>query len=99
MHLGIYSTAVNHIEAKLWRGCQQIGVRAELYRYRKKYDYVLLFNHTVHSPEYQYGDLDVLKDYRFAFIDCAEYGWFNRMQPNWQRQYYSAFTPDALHSQ
>jgi len=96
MRIGFYSCCVNHIEAKLWRGFHQIGVEAERYLAYKKYDYVLLFNQTAHGQEYCYGTLDVLEDYRFAFIDCAEYGWFNRMRPNWQEEYYSAFAPGSL---
>lgn len=77
----------------LERGLQQLGHEVVNYRKDHSVELVLLFNQCSHTTEYSYPDFP--ENVKFAFVDCAEYGYFKRL-PETIGQYAHAFTAGSM---
>lgn len=77
----------------LERGLQQLGHEVVNYRKDHSAELVLIFNQNAHTPDYSYPEFP--EKVKFAFVDCAEYGYFKRL-PAVVKDYSHAFAPGAM---
>lgn len=77
----------------LERGLQQLGHEVVNYRKDHSAELVLIFNQAAHTTEYSYPEFP--EKVKFAFVDCAEYGYFRRL-PAVVKDYSHAFAPGAI---
>ncbi len=83
------------MQCGLDRGLTQLGHAVEDYRSEGVYDLVLVFNQCAHTTRYIYPDFPADRNIRFAFVDCAEFGYFTRL-PHRYRDYANTFTHAAM---
>ncbi len=81
------------LQSGLERGFQQLGHEVVSYPRDKSVDLVLVFNQVSHINTYWYPEFP--EKVKFAFIDCAEYGYFKRL-PHLVKDYATAFQDGSL---
>ncbi len=96
--IGIYQAQNGRgcvILEQLVYGLLQLGHTVRLFDPTLSFDYVLVFNTTAHINDYDYNNIAPVKNFKFAFIDCAEYGWKWHYK-EYDKDFYNCAAPKSL---